>query len=154
LLSSVLFGLTASWVVCQYIFSLNLDAFKNDILVNSIFTLSVKMVLDNSIEVKYYICVDVDFEDSYLELLETDASFNSGFAQGVVEAFRKRMQMIRAAPDERVFYQFKSLRFEKLKGKRSHQHSMRLNDKYRLIVELRRGTSSKRLTVVSIEDYH
>jgi proteic killer suppression protein len=45
------------------------------------------------------------------------------------------MQTIRAAPDERVFYQLKSLHFEELLGNRSHQHSMRLNDQWRLIIE-------------------
>ena len=45
------------------------------------------------------------------------------------------MQMIRAASDERTFYELKSLHFEKLKGDRSHQHSMRLNKQWRFIVE-------------------
>ena len=49
------------------------------------------------------------------------------------EPFDRRMQFIRAAPDERVFYEWKSLHFEKLKGERSHQHSIRLNDQWQLI---------------------
>jgi len=64
------------------------------------------------------------------------------------------MQMIRAASDERTFYELKSLHFEKLKGDRSHQHSMRLNKQWRLILEFE-GTSIARVAcIVRIEDYH
>jgi proteic killer suppression protein len=45
------------------------------------------------------------------------------------------MQYIRAASDERDFYALKSLHYEKLHGKRSHQRSMRLNDQFRLILQ-------------------
>lgn len=68
------------------------------------------------------------------------------------------MQQIRAATDERDFYKLRSLRFEKLQGKRKHQYSMRLNDQYRLIVELIKENpdrgSSKVIKIVNIEDYH
>lgn len=89
-----------------------------------------------------------------LDRLETDRSYDAGFSQGIVKAFRKRMQLIRSAPDERVFYQLNSLNFEKLKGDRSHQHSMRLNDQWRLIVELEGNAPNKVVVVVGIEDYH
>lgn len=64
------------------------------------------------------------------------------------------MQAIRAAEDERAFYAMKSLHFEKLKGDRSHQHSMRLNDQWRLILEFERGNDGKVVLVIGIEDYH
>jgi proteic killer suppression protein len=98
--------------------------------------------------------MDCVFKSSDLELLETDPGFSGGFSAAVVKSFRKRMQEIRAAPDERVFYQLRSLRFEKLKGKRSHQHSMRLNDQFRLVIEIEEGPGGKRLLIINIEDYH
>jgi toxin HigB-1 len=64
------------------------------------------------------------------------------------------MQTIRASPDERVFYHLKSLHFEKLHGSRSHQHSMRLNKQWRLIVEFEGSGSAKIISIVAIEDYH
>lgn len=64
------------------------------------------------------------------------------------------MQQIRSAVDERDFYQQKSLHFEKLKGGRSHQHSVRLNDQWRLILEFDGDGSSKTVVIVAIEDYH
>lgn len=86
--------------------------------------------------------------------METDPAATSGLPPGAVKAFRKRMQLIRAAIDERDFYQLKSLHYEKLKGKRSHQHSMRLNDQYRLVLEYEDKSSEKIAVIVAIEDYH
>jgi len=98
--------------------------------------------------------MDVRFEDDDLDRLETDAGFNAGFDAAIVRSFRKTMQLIRAAPDERTFYQMKSLHYEKLKGKRSNQRSMRLNKQWRLIVELEVQANGKLVVVISIEDYH
>ena len=98
--------------------------------------------------------MEVRFADARLDRLETDRKYDAGFSQAVVKAFRKRMQLIRSALDERVFYQLKSLHFEKMEGDRSHQHSMRLNDQWRLIIEFERSVPNKVVVVVSIEDYH
>ena len=98
--------------------------------------------------------MEVEFGDEKLDLLEIDPNFTSGYSQGVVKSYRKRMQLIRASPDERDFYKLKSLRFEKLEGKRKHQHSMRINDQYRLIVELLQHSKDKVIKIISIEDYH
>ena len=64
------------------------------------------------------------------------------------------MEQIRAATDERTFYALKSLHFEKLKGDREGQHSMRLNVQFRLIVELRGTAPAKVVRIVEITDYH
>jgi proteic killer suppression protein len=98
--------------------------------------------------------MEVRFKDEKLDRLETDPKFDAGFSAGLVTAYRKRLQTIRAASDERVFYQLKSLHFEKLKGNRSHQHSMRLNEQWRLILEFEGVAPNKRVAVISIEDYH
>jgi plasmid maintenance system killer protein len=84
--------------------------------------------------------MEVQFRDAKLDRLEIDPRYGGGFSQAVVTAFRKRMQMIRAAPDERVFYQLKSLHFEKLQGSRSHQHAAPpLPEGYALAQDLRNG---------------
>lgn len=95
----------------------------------------------------------VTFKDKRLERLEVDASFDGGYAPGIAKAFRRVINLIRQAPDERDFYQLRSLRFEKLKGKRSHERSMRLNDQWRLILRVE-GDSPKTVVVMDIEDYH
>jgi proteic killer suppression protein len=64
------------------------------------------------------------------------------------------MWLIRNAVDERDLREVKANHFEKLKGAREHQHSMRLNDQWRLIVEIEGKGPNKKLIVVGIEDYH
>jgi len=98
--------------------------------------------------------MDVRFADDDLDRLETEGEFNARFDRAIVRKYRKVMQLIRAAPDERTFYQMKSLHYEKLKGKRSHQRAMRLNDQWRLILELEEQEDGKLVVIVSIEDYH
>ncbi len=98
--------------------------------------------------------MEVAFEDPDLDRLETDAAFTGGYAPPIVRGFRKAMFAIRAAQDERDLYAARGLRFEKLQGPRAHQHSLRINLQWRLIVELRGKGSDKTVHVVGIEDYH
>ncbi|HEX7618405.1 MAG TPA: type II toxin-antitoxin system RelE/ParE family toxin [Verrucomicrobiae bacterium] len=99
--------------------------------------------------------MDIEFRDERLDCLETDAEFTAGYAKdAVVKAYRKRMQAIRAANDERDLYAVRGNRFEKLKGERSHQYSLRLNDQWRLIIEIKPGSPKNTIVVVGIEDYH
>jgi proteic killer suppression protein len=98
--------------------------------------------------------METEFNNEDLDRLETEIEFSGGYHVGVVKAFRKRMQAIRAAKDERDLYAMKGNRFEKLKGSRTHQHSMRLNDQMRLIVEIRKGTQKNKIVIIDIEDYH
>jgi toxin HigB-1 len=98
--------------------------------------------------------MEVEFADDDLDRLEVDRWFTAGHEEGVIKAYRKMMQVIRAAVDERDFYALKSLHFEKLQGKRSHQRSMRLNSRWRLILELKGDAPNKMMSIIGIEDYH
>jgi proteic killer suppression protein len=98
--------------------------------------------------------MEMVFQDGALDRLESGEGADGAYQPGIVRAFRMRMQQIRAATDERDFYQQKSLRFEKLKGGRAHQRSMRLNDQWRLILEFRGDGANKVVVIVAIEDYH
>jgi proteic killer suppression protein len=98
--------------------------------------------------------VEVEHADDSLRRLATDPSYDAGFGREVVKSFRKRMQFVRAAKDERDFYAMKSLHFEKLKGKREGQYSMRLNEQWRLILELVKRNDGKVVVIVEIADYH
>ncbi len=96
----------------------------------------------------------VRFADRDLERVEEDADFTAGFSPALVKLFRRRMQQIRVAPDERVFYELKSLHFEKLKGDRRHERSMMLNKQYRLILVIEGKGENKTVLIKGIEDYH
>ena len=98
-------------------------------------------------------CMETRFRKDSLGGLETEKDDGSR-PRAVVKAYRKRIQQIRAVHDERVFRTMKSVRFEKLKGKRKHQWSMRLNDQWRLILEFEGQGADKVVWIVAIEDYH
>lgn len=98
--------------------------------------------------------MDVEFDDDDLDRLEVEARFTAGHSQDVVRAYRRRMQQIRGFSDERDLYALKSLHFEKLKGSREGQHSIRLNLQWRLILEIRGNHPCKVIGIVEIADYH
>lgn len=98
--------------------------------------------------------MEVDFNNADLDRLETDSQFTAGLSQEIVRSYRMRMQQIRSAVDERDFYNLKSLRFEKLKGDREGQHSIRLNLQWRLILEIRGIHPCKVIAIIEIVDYH
>lgn len=98
--------------------------------------------------------MDVEFTDSLLKQLETNSERNPGYGVEIVRGFRKVMRFIRSARDERDFRAMRGLGFEKLKGNRSHQYSFRINDQWRLVVEIRKNNSRTVIHVIEIVDYH
>jgi len=94
------------------------------------------------------------FGDNVLERLYTERDFRGPFSKEIVKLYRKRMAMIRSAPDERDFYDLKSLHFEKLSGKRKNQRSIRLNEQLRLVIEFEGKGDNKTVVILAIEDYH
>ena len=98
--------------------------------------------------------MDVEFSDDNLRVLADDATASSSLSAAIVKAYRRRIQFIRSAADERDLYAMRSLHFEKLKGKRESQRSMRLNDQWRLILEIVQGDSGNIVRIIAIEDYH
>ena len=113
-----------------------------------------KYGVDTFINPTYNFSMEVEFDDDDLDRLETDAQFTAGFSQEVVRAYRKRMQQVRAFRDERDFYAVKALHFERLKGDREGQQSIRLNLQWRLILEIRGEHPCKVVGIVEIVDYH
>ena len=98
--------------------------------------------------------MDVEFENLDLEQLETDPAFTGGWEPAIGKMFRRRMQQIRSAIDERDLFAIRSLRFKKLKGSRKYEYSMRLNDQWRLIVKISKNGPNKKIYILGIEDYH
>lgn len=98
--------------------------------------------------------MEVEFDNEDLDRLETDVQFTAGQSQDIVRAYRKRMQQIRAFLDGRDVSSVKALHFEKLRGNREGQHSIRLNLQWRLILEIRGDHLCKVMGIVEIVDYH
>ena len=97
--------------------------------------------------------MEVEFDDHDLDRLETDPQFTAGYAPAIVKGFRKAMQHIRAAKDERDLHATRGFHFKKLKG-RDPERSLRLNKQWRLIIEVEDGAKSRWTRVKKIEDYH
>ena len=97
----------------------------------------------------------VDFDDDDLRRLYADGGFRlQSIGPVLTKAYRKRVGILLAATDERDLYAMRSNRFEKLKGDRGGQHSLRLNDQWRLIVRLDADADGTKIVVVEIVDYH
>jgi proteic killer suppression protein len=96
----------------------------------------------------------VEFRNPDLQRLEVDRSYSAGYPPEAVKKFRMRMQAIRAATNERDLYQLASWHFKRLKGDMAHLRSIRLNDQWRLIVEIKDTKPSNTIVIVAIVDPH
>src|SRR3990170_2158272 len=97
--------------------------------------------------------MDVRFAEDDLDRLEVDPKLAAGLPPEVVRAYRKVVNYIRQARDERDLRNWKSLHFEKLKADREGQHSLRLNRQWRLVVELDQDSPSKTVVICAVENY-
>ena len=57
------------------------------------------------------------------------------FQKSLINRYKDRIILLESIEKISDLYSYKSLHFEKLKGERSGQSSLRLNDQYRLIIE-------------------
>ena len=98
--------------------------------------------------------MDVEFADDLLALIETDQAGQTRFSVAIIKSTRRKLALIRATEDERTLRNWKSLHYEKLKGARDGQRSVRLNDQFRLVFTLDDQSRPQKVTILSIEDYH
>ena len=96
----------------------------------------------------------ISFSDSKLERLATDRRYTHGLGPDLVKAFRKAVGYLNQCTDERDIRAIPGYRFKRLSGDREHQWSMRLNDQFRLILELRSDDQGKLIMLIEIVDYH
>lgn len=96
----------------------------------------------------------VQFQDKRLSLLRTDRAFETKLPFAVIKSCRDKLVVLEAAPDERTLRNWQSLRYEKLKGDREGQRSIRINDQYRLVFTLDDSQVPPVLTVLEVTDYH
>jgi len=99
--------------------------------------------------------VIVQFEDDDLKRLYEDPQYRlPRLGEDLTRAYRKVVGFISSAADERDLVAMRSLHFEKLKGKRAGQYSLRLNQQWRLIIRLIENEEGKIVVVVEVVDYH
>lgn len=98
--------------------------------------------------------MNVEFADKSLAQIETENAAQTGLPIAVIRSARKKIVILRAATDDRTLRNWKSLHYEKLKGDREGQRSIRVNDKYRIVFTLDDDASPQKATILAIEDYH
>lgn len=97
----------------------------------------------------------LEFEDDDLRRLYADAEFHlPRLGPDVVRHFRRKIAVIAAALDERDLLAMRSLRLERLVANRLGQHSIRLNDQWRLILRFRTDDDGRVAVIVEVVDYH
>jgi proteic killer suppression protein len=98
--------------------------------------------------------MEIEFADSELAAIETANAGKTGFPVPVIKSAQRKLTALRAAPDDRLLRNWKSLHYEKLKGDRDGQRSIRINEKYRLVFTLDSDATPQKVTILAIEDYH
>lgn len=98
--------------------------------------------------------MEVVFADASLARIETADAGQTGFSVAIIKSARRKLTLLRAATDDRSLRNWKSLHYEKLKGEREGQRSVRLNDQFRLVFKMDESTRPPTVTIMSIEDYH
>jgi toxin HigB-1 len=94
--------------------------------------------------------MEIEFRDASLALVETDHAAQTKLPISVINSLRKKLGIMRAAPDERTLRNWKSLHYEKMDG---DERSIRLNDQYRLIFTLDTECKPNKVTVLRIWDH-
>ncbi len=93
------------------------------------------------------------FAEAKLEELYTRGRGGKRYSKQVLDAFLRAIATIDAAADERDLYAQKGLHFEKLKGDRKGQRSIRLNQQWRLILTIERDKEGALVWIIEIVDY-
>jgi proteic killer suppression protein len=97
----------------------------------------------------------VEIRDGELRRIVEDPDFKpKRWSADVVRAFRKKIQLLDAARDERDIRAYKALRLEKLAGDRAGTSSIRINDQYRLILHFETDDDGRIVVVLELVDYH
>lgn len=98
--------------------------------------------------------IEIEFRDKALALIETDRAAETQLPISVISSLRDKLMVIRAAPDERTLRNWQSLHYERLKGDRSGERSIRINKQWRLVFTLDTECTPIKMTILAVEDYH
>lgn len=98
--------------------------------------------------------MDFRFSDARLEKLYTKGRRARDYPDGVVDFFLRRVRTIDAAKDERDLRAPASVHVERLKGKYAGSCSMRLKDRWRLILRIVTDEDRKVVVIDEITQHY
>lgn len=96
----------------------------------------------------------VRFGDDRLALVETNQAHRLKLPVQIVQVARRRIRFLRSAQDERDLYGTVSLRYEKLSGDRQGQRSIKLNDQWRMILEIDKDCQPLEVIILEISNHY
>ncbi len=94
--------------------------------------------------------MELIFNEKAYDRLEVDSSYSHGFTQTLVGLYRSRLQLLRAAQDERDLKAMKCLAFSPLLPRSRRQHAIRLDNLHTLVVELQQQPARVALKIVEV----
>ena len=99
--------------------------------------------------------VRILFEDDELRRVAEDASYTpKQWGPNIAKAYRKKIQILTQAVDERDLRALRSLHLEQLKGDRAGTSSIRLYKQFRLILKFATDNDGRVVIVIEMVDYH
>ena len=98
--------------------------------------------------------MEIEFANPELSHVESESAGLTRLPVSVIKSVRRKLNVMRAATDDRTLRNWKSLHYEKLSGDREGQRSIRINDRYRMTFVLDNEATPKKITVLAVEDYH
>lgn len=97
----------------------------------------------------------IQFSDPKLAVIRMDrAAAELKLPIAVIKSCQDKLNVVEAAPDERVLRNWKSLRYKKLHGDRDGQREIRLNDQYRIVFVLDESQLPPIIQILEIGDIH
>ena len=94
--------------------------------------------------------MELVFHDEAYDRLEVDGSYSHGFSASVVVQYRSRLQLLRAAQDERDLKALACLNYRPVSPRSRRQHSIRIDDNHCLIIEVQQLPARHVLKVLEI----
>ena len=97
----------------------------------------------------------VRFGDEEVRRLYEEPGFRPRrFHPDLIKSYIKKITLLYSVSSQLELRQHKALRLEQLRGDRAGQHSIRLNDQFRLVLTFERDDEGQYVVVVEIIDYH
>jgi len=96
----------------------------------------------------------VRFANENTSLVETDQAHRLRLPVAVIQAARRKIRLLREGLDERDLYAMKSLHYEKLQGGLDGLRSIRLNDQWRLIIEIDQVCEPLEIVIKEISNHY
>lgn len=86
--------------------------------------------------------------------LGSDSFYDKKYSKDIIKSFRKKIAMLEELTVRQEIYSYKSLHFELLHNYAWWDYSIRLNNQYRLILNILNKWDIEIFEIIQITDYH